>query len=200
MNIITYFIILSILFYKSFGQIPTIIIPLHDDNFEHITQAATGQTTGHWLVLFRNSQSTRAENAAFAVAENTDKQYIVAQVMAESNPKLMARFKDLHIPSFVYFRYQRMYIYNFTESSNSHSLREFAEVGWEDVQSQEVPPDGSKSFKLTKKLNPSRLMSGALISDRPSNTSIVLVLFSLVLVFFAAGRSIWIILMKNKLP
>ena len=30
------------------AQIPTEVVQLHDDNFEHDTQASTGQTTGIW--------------------------------------------------------------------------------------------------------------------------------------------------------
>ncbi len=30
------------------AQIPDVVIPLNNDNFEHHTQASTGQTAGHW--------------------------------------------------------------------------------------------------------------------------------------------------------
>ena len=38
----------TILFSIPYG---TCLIHLSDDNFEHLTQAATGATTGDWLVL-----------------------------------------------------------------------------------------------------------------------------------------------------
>jgi hypothetical protein len=37
------------------------VIELNDDNFEHLTQATTGSTTGHWLVeLYDNLISPKS--------------------------------------------------------------------------------------------------------------------------------------------
>ena len=30
------------------GQLPNLVVRLSDGDFEHATQASTGQTTGHW--------------------------------------------------------------------------------------------------------------------------------------------------------
>ncbi len=65
------------------ASFPTTVVELHDDNFEHDTQAASGQTTGTWAVLFTDSTSRRHERAALVVselAEDEDKEVIYAQV------------------------------------------------------------------------------------------------------------------------
>lgn len=65
------------------ASLPTTVVELHDDNFEHDTQASSGQTTGTWAVLFTDSSSRRHERAALVVselAEDEDKEVIYAQV------------------------------------------------------------------------------------------------------------------------
>jgi len=43
--------LLCLLALVGFGKAPTAIM-LNDDNFEHETQAATGGSSGDWLILF----------------------------------------------------------------------------------------------------------------------------------------------------
>jgi hypothetical protein len=44
--------------------LPARVLTLNDGTFEHDTQASTGQTTGHWAVLFYDSSAARTRPAA----------------------------------------------------------------------------------------------------------------------------------------
>ena len=62
---------------------PTEVLELNDDGFEHDTQAASGQTTGVWAVLFVERGSKKAARAQMVVAElakDEEKELIYAQV------------------------------------------------------------------------------------------------------------------------
>ncbi len=64
---------------------PTEVIELTDANFEHDTQAASGQTTGVWAVLFTDSTLKRHERAVQVLKElaaDDEKELIYAQVRA----------------------------------------------------------------------------------------------------------------------
>ncbi|GAX75562.1 hypothetical protein CEUSTIGMA_g3005.t1 [Chlamydomonas eustigma] len=72
---------------------PTEVVILTDDTFEHDTQAATGQTTGIWCVLFTSpSQDRTSHQAAVALweslAANEEKDIIYAMVDLDVNKKV----------------------------------------------------------------------------------------------------------------
>lgn len=86
------------------------------ETFEHHTQAATGQTTGRWLVLFNSHLHHRAGRASKVFAElasDEEKDVIVAEVDldAEDNRYLAMRFPDIQPPAAVLFRDRLMYVY-----------------------------------------------------------------------------------------
>lgn len=43
--------VLAVLFSLNGAQIPNTVVELDGKTFEHDTQAASGQTTGHWCVI-----------------------------------------------------------------------------------------------------------------------------------------------------
>ncbi|KAL6746432.1 hypothetical protein V8C86DRAFT_1521653 [Haematococcus lacustris] len=98
------------------SQIPLEVLPLTFETFEHHTQAATGQTTGRWLVLFNSHLHHRAGRASKVFAElasDEEKDVIVAEVDldAEGNRYLAVRFPDIQPPAAVLFRDRLMYEY-----------------------------------------------------------------------------------------
>ncbi|GAB6031913.1 hypothetical protein CHUAL_010304 [Chamberlinius hualienensis] len=68
---------------------------LNDDTFEHLTQAASGATTGDWLVLFCNPQFETCYNLEpifETVASKLKGQKNVALVDTTTSPALVRRF------------------------------------------------------------------------------------------------------------
>lgn len=116
------------------GSAPTVPVILHDQNFEHQTQASTGQTTGIWCVLFTAARSSDSHADAMRLwarlASDEDKevrsptllgcegsyalhhshcscpfsQVIYALVDLDSNKQLAQRFNAVNIPSAVLLR------------------------------------------------------------------------------------------------
>uniref|UniRef100_A0A1D2A8Q7 Thioredoxin domain-containing protein n=1 Tax=Auxenochlorella protothecoides TaxID=3075 RepID=A0A1D2A8Q7_AUXPR len=95
---------------------------LADGFFEHKTQAATGQTTGTWAVLFY--ESLPEEPAALGEFEALtqpalEHQIFLARVDISTNPQLRHRFRAVGSPAVVLFRHQKMYRYEGTLSRDS---------------------------------------------------------------------------------
>ncbi|KAL6777801.1 hypothetical protein ACKKBG_A15690 [Auxenochlorella protothecoides x Auxenochlorella symbiontica] len=83
---------------------------LADGFFEHKTQAATGQTTGTWAVLFY--ESLPEEPAALGEFEALtqpalEHQIFLARVDISTNPQLRHRFRAAGSPAVVLFRHQK---------------------------------------------------------------------------------------------
>ncbi|GAX83814.1 hypothetical protein CEUSTIGMA_g11239.t1 [Chlamydomonas eustigma] len=104
---------------------PTEVVILTDDTFEHDTQAATGQTTGIWCVLFTSpSQDRTSHQAAVALweslAANEEKDIIYAMVDLDVNKKISRRFKGIQAPTAVLLKDRGMYTYSVPESDDSY--------------------------------------------------------------------------------
>ena len=81
---------------------------LTDSNFEHVTQAATGQTTGIWFVNFC---SPTAKNCKALVPlweelgrEMLQRQLFVTTVDVHASPLLAQRFAITSLPTLLLFR------------------------------------------------------------------------------------------------
>lgn len=103
-----------------------ISIKLNDTNFEHLTQAATGATTGDWFVYFYlpgcqkcTLFSPQWKFFAEAAKEN-EMQVNVAKVNIEQSPQLARRFNISRFPTLLYF--SQGYYYNYTGATDEDSL------------------------------------------------------------------------------
>ncbi|KAG0576269.1 hypothetical protein KC19_5G067900 [Ceratodon purpureus] len=124
------------------GEAKRELVIFTDRNFEHDTQAATGQTTGAWLVLFvdrRCERCTLAEKALLEAA--TEQQPIPALVNVLENPKIRKRFSMTQMPQLRLFRDRRMFVYR--GDWNAASISAFIQTGWKETEAQEVPPEAS---------------------------------------------------------
>lgn len=94
-----------------------ISIELTDDNFEHLTQAATGATTGDWLVYFYDPSCANCSyfNPTYRMLAKLvrDEQIGVniAKIDASKNPETTARFRVNSFPTVLYFHQGKYYIY-----------------------------------------------------------------------------------------
>lgn len=122
---------------------------LTDDTFEHLTQASTGSTTGHWLVLFYQQDC----QDHFVVLESlgvSEKLWMnVARVNLDQNPKLKKRFKVTSCPELIYFREGKMYRYE-TKKYDLPSLTSFVNSWFRNVKASPVPQSLTAFDELTE--------------------------------------------------
>ncbi|KAF6260473.1 hypothetical protein COO60DRAFT_893041 [Scenedesmus sp. NREL 46B-D3] len=130
---------------------PLEVIKLSDTNFEHQTQAASGQTTGHWCVLFVDSSlaedpwQAAAEDAWHTMAEDADKATVMAKVDLANNRGLAKRFGLSSMPAVLLFRDRGMYAISLAgvRSPDADKLAAavtaFVEGGYEQQEAAAVP-------------------------------------------------------------
>ncbi|XP_065064008.1 thioredoxin domain-containing protein-like [Rhopilema esculentum] len=120
-------------------QMKTII--LDDDNFEHLTQASTGATTGDWLVLFSKNEDdclkcAEAKDVFSSLTERLSTRLNVALIDAQKNQGLLRRFKINTFPSIYFFRHGFQFAY--LGSIDQTKLENFALGGYRDVRKEAV--------------------------------------------------------------
>ncbi|XP_060526097.1 thioredoxin domain-containing protein [Cylas formicarius] len=115
---------------------------LTDDTFEHLTQAATGATTGDWFVMFYTNdcvECQRLQASWEAVGAHLKSRVNVARVnRATTGAKTSRRFNVFDVPSFVLFRRGKMYQYH-NEDYDVTSLVSFAQDWYKNVKPESVP-------------------------------------------------------------
>lgn len=114
---------------------------LDDSSFEHLTQAATGATTGDWLVMFhdgnccKNRELTHLETAGTKMRNKVN----VASVNILKAPETAKRFKiTSECPHVILFRHQRLYRLSLPDVTST-TLRRFAEGFYKNSKAEKVP-------------------------------------------------------------
>lgn len=90
---------------------------LNDDNFEHLTQATTGATTGNWLVCFLSATCSHCKSTTellMDIAERTRLQANVAIVDARVSQLTLKRFEINSVPSCTILSHGTQYPLKFT--------------------------------------------------------------------------------------
>ncbi len=95
------------------------VIKLTDSNFEHTTQASTGQTTGKWFVNFHSPACKHCQTLAptwAALSKKLQKQHevsgiLIGSVNVKENPILAERFAIQGLPTLIYFAEGSMFVY-----------------------------------------------------------------------------------------
>jgi len=127
---------------------PLDVVTLTTSNFEHQTQASTGQTTGHWCVLFYNGtvitqQNMAAEDAWEQMAEEEDKRTIFAKIDGSTAKDLMERLKVETLPTIILFRDRQMFTFPKPIDSRAevlvHEVMDFLSGGYAEQEGQLVP-------------------------------------------------------------
>ncbi|XP_019622793.1 PREDICTED: thioredoxin domain-containing protein-like [Branchiostoma belcheri] len=114
---------------------------LFEDNFEHLTQASTGATTGDWLVMFSSESCGDCRMAVpvlDAVATKVKGRQNVAVVDVEKNPQLKDRFKVAQVPTIIFFRLGKMYTYSLPKL-DIPTMKSFMEGWYKNVRAEAVP-------------------------------------------------------------
>ncbi|KAK7095790.1 uncharacterized protein [Littorina saxatilis] len=152
---------------------------LTDDTLEHLTQASTGSTTGHWAVLFYKPSC----NDHFAVLESlgvNEKLWMsVAIVDLDTNPKLQKRFKVTDCPELIYFREGKMYRYE-TKKWDIPSLTTFVKSWYRNVKGSPVPVQPTAFDALTEGI--AKYLKDQLEGENRTMTLVVIAGFAVTLV------------------
>ncbi|XP_018577248.1 thioredoxin domain-containing protein [Anoplophora glabripennis] len=115
---------------------------LTDETFEHLTQAATGATTGDWFVLFYTPDCvdcTRLQARWEAVGAQLKSRVNVARVnRATTGAATARRFDVFNVPTFILFRQGKMYRYQI-QKYDVTSFVDFAKSWYKNVTPERVP-------------------------------------------------------------
>ncbi|ELR13438.1 thioredoxin domain containing protein [Acanthamoeba castellanii str. Neff] len=130
------------------------VIELNDDNFEHLTQATSGSTTGNWLVEFYAPWCGHCKSLAptwEALATELKGTVPVAKVDATLNPLVKKRFGIKGFPTIIFFKQGKQYVY--TGGRSLEQLKAFALSGHESVASAPIPAPVSAMDQIIEMLN-----------------------------------------------
>lgn len=130
-----------------------VTVDLDDQSFEHLTQAATGATTGDWLVIFhdgsccKNKELLYLENAGIKLRNKAN----VASVNIKEAPETAERFRIRQCPSILFFRHQKMYRFGLPDVTTTTLVR-FATGFYKNSKAEYVPLSPSAFDKFTDKV------------------------------------------------
>ncbi|XP_022106152.1 protein disulfide-isomerase A4-like isoform X2 [Acanthaster planci] len=168
---------------------------LNDKDFEHLTQASTGATTGDWLVQFcdpERPQCVALQTIWETVAYRLKDRINVATVDTTTNKALVKRFNIAvqKTPTVLLFRKGNQYPYGLFHYGVA-SLAHFAEQSYKHVQGSPVLPPPAPFDDLTEDI------ANKLKAVQPGGRGVFvlivgsLVIFSLVLckVFLKRGNN-----------
>lgn len=127
---------------------------LDDDSFEHLTQAATGATTGNWLVVFHTDKCVK-QDFATGVLEGLSSKVKgttnVAKVDVNRSPGLAERFSIKECPTILFFRLGKMYRYNL-KKLEIKSLKNFVDGLYKNMKAHPVPVPQTPFDKMVEKI------------------------------------------------
>lgn len=118
-----------------------IVKELDDSNFEHLTQASTGSTTGDWFIQFYETQCIDCNRLAATwetVGAKLKVRMNIARVNKATKGILTAkRFKVEHVPEFILIRQGKFYRYNLKQY-DEESLVGFATTWYNRLTAEKI--------------------------------------------------------------
>lgn len=105
---------------------------LNDDNFEHLTQASTGATTGDWLIMMTKDKKCtdcdKLEEKLVEVATMQEGRMNVAKLDPKTSRLTVRRFKVSKRPTLIFFRLGMQWTYK--GDLNSKKINDFVTDGY----------------------------------------------------------------------
>merc|ERR1719215_785263 len=141
---------LLLLFTFLVSSIHAEVIDLYDHNFEHLTQASTGQTTGKWLVKFyapwcghcKRLEPVWDDLSSELAFAYPDESILISRVDCTKNPGLTKRFEIKGYPTIKYLADRTMYSYRGTRKLSD--LVDFVVERYKkDAEPEDVPAPSS---------------------------------------------------------
>ena len=117
------------------------VIQLDVKNFEHLTQASTGATTGDWLIKFYApwcGHCRKMEPTYEQVADMLHGEVNVARVDVPANRELGTRFDVKGFPTIKFLSKGK--VYDYAGRRTAQDMVEFARGGYQIQQPQDVQP------------------------------------------------------------
>uniref|UniRef100_A0A1B6KMU8 Thioredoxin domain-containing protein n=1 Tax=Graphocephala atropunctata TaxID=36148 RepID=A0A1B6KMU8_9HEMI len=115
---------------------------LNDENFEHITQAASGATTGDWFVMFYATNCVECQRLQArweTVGSKLKRRLNIARVNRQTTGQVTSRrFGVVETPTFILFRQGKMYRYNIPKYDVA-SFVTFANDWYKNARTETVP-------------------------------------------------------------
>lgn len=115
---------------------------LSDENFEHLTQAASGATTGDWFIMFYTSNCVDCQRLTAvweAVAGDLKTRMNVARIDKDGKGSATAgRFHVTSVPSFIFLRQGKFYRYEI-KKHDIKSFVSFAQDWYRNSTPEKVP-------------------------------------------------------------
>lgn len=115
---------------------------LSDENFEHLTQASSGATTGDWFIMFYTSSCVDCQRLTAiweAVAGDLKTRMNVARIDKDGKGSATAnRFLVKEVPSFIFLRQGKFYRYEI-KKYDVKSFVTFAQEWYKNATPEKVP-------------------------------------------------------------
>lgn len=131
------------------------VVILDSANFEHLTQASTGATTGDWFVKFYAPWCGHCKTLAPVwddLAEQLDGEYTnVAKVDVTQSRDIGSRFDIKGFPTLLYL--SKGNVYKYKGKRGITELVAFAKGGYKDADSSAVPVKSSYFSKVFDEYN-----------------------------------------------
>lgn len=125
---------------------------LTDETFEHLTQAATGATTGDWFVLFYTPECIECQRLQArweAVGAQLKSRLTVARMnRATTGAATARRFDVFEVPAFLLFKQGKLFRYEIPNYDVA-SFVSFAQDWYKNAKSERVPLPKSPFDDLT---------------------------------------------------
>jgi len=130
-----------------------IVKELSDDNFEHLTQASSGATTGDWFIMFYSTDCVECQRMGArweTVGSKLKGQTNVARVNKYTTGASTARrFNVFDVPEFILFRQGKMYRYQIPKY-DVNAFVSFAKDWWKNAHGEKIPVPQSPFDDLTQ--------------------------------------------------
>jgi thiol-disulfide isomerase/thioredoxin len=116
-SLIIYSIIPSLVYAQ---EKDNVVVKLTDENFEYLTQASTGQTTGKWLINFHSPNCGHCQTLApiwsdlsqeLSHRDYSDSGIVIGSVDVKNNEMLSKRFEITKLPTILLFAEESMFQY-----------------------------------------------------------------------------------------
>ncbi|KAG4077913.1 hypothetical protein HA402_013847 [Bradysia odoriphaga] len=136
--------------YLNDNQSP-VVRELSDVNFEHLTQASTGSTTGDWFMLFYSQTCIECQRLTAvweAVGARLKSRMNVARINKDTvGIQTAKRFNVLKAPEFIFIRQGKFYRYEIP-NFDIESFVSFAQEFYKNARAEKVPVPSSPFEEL----------------------------------------------------